>query len=255
VNAPTGPQAQEAALTDLLWLSEKATQGDWKMWANELRADTVGDSNLEHTELVATFPMKADEGGGSHVRDLYFVQALVAWFRANASTLATPARVVSDECSHCDGVGGFRRAICCGKGNPLGDCCGNPDEEMEPCPQCGGSGEQPRLSVTEEVSRIEDAIASGEMGAHMAFTKMRQLIAALSTIQSGAEGKDGWLPIESAPEGEFLALVQGRAFAAFRVGNVIKAEYCNSPFITQPTHWHPYPTPPNTALQPGQESG
>lgn len=47
------------------------------------------------------------------------------------------------ECTHCDGAGGFRRAVCCGNGTPLGDCCGNPNEEMEPCGQCGGSGTTP----------------------------------------------------------------------------------------------------------------
>ena len=98
------------------------------------------------------------------------------------------AQAVGD-CTHCDGAGGFRRAVCCGNGTPLGDCCGNPNEEMEPCPQCGGSGEL-ALSVADEVSRIEDAIASGDMGAHMAFTKMRQLISTLTTPPQPADGGD-----------------------------------------------------------------
>lgn len=73
---------------------------------------------------------------------------------------------------------------------------------------------------------------------------------ATEAVHRAANARGEWLPIESAPEGEFLALVQGRVFSAFRFGGVIKAEYCSAPFMTPPTHWLPYPAPP----APGSEA-
>lgn len=108
------PAPQVEMVSELQRLSDAATQGDWKMWANELRADPVGKSNVDDTELVATFSRKVDSEGCPHVRDLYFVQALVMWFRDNSAAIqaALNARAGGDGLSCCK-VGGREGVLVC----------------------------------------------------------------------------------------------------------------------------------------------
>lgn len=56
-----------------------------------------------------------------------------------------------------------------------------------------------------------------------------------------------WQPIETLPrEGEFLVVVKGKVFSAYKLwgDSPLKAEYSNEPFTDQPTHWMPLPSPP-----------
>jgi len=41
--------------------------------------------------------------------------------------------------------------VCCGMATSSGECCGNPApaQEIEPCPNCGGSGKEPPLDQNE----------------------------------------------------------------------------------------------------------
>ncbi len=91
------------------------------------------------------------------------------------------------------------------------------------------------------------------------------LEAALSTLQSGAEGRDGWLPIESAPrDGTYVLLYDAGRTDTYLIGRwrAMNQGWWGRPTLSgkshlwndDPTHWKPL-NPPTTALQPGQEEG
>lgn len=44
-------------------------------------------------------------------------------------------------CPMCEGRGGIAHFVCCGRGRS--ECCGEPDNDFEPCHVCGGSGNLP----------------------------------------------------------------------------------------------------------------
>lgn len=78
-------------LLALIDLMNRADGGCWRMWANELRSGPVDSADYNDSQHVASFSSRESEEGGSNVVNLYFVQALVEWFRANAESLRTPS--------------------------------------------------------------------------------------------------------------------------------------------------------------------
>lgn len=159
----TGPQAQEAALSELLALSENATPGPWIVESEDqghpaglewcVRSPDAADE--DYTGWIG----RSDDGDNTVIstgcpgdrRDAEFICAAVNWFRANAETLATPARVVS-------------------------------------------ASELPELPVPGVTETRNDMGHSDEYEVGIGFTadQMRAYAqAALSTLKSGAEGKDG----------------------------------------------------------------
>jgi hypothetical protein len=62
-------------------LAERADQGCWRMWANELRSSPEDDADVDHSHIIASF-------AGARTHNLHFVQALVLLYRTHHAEIA-----------------------------------------------------------------------------------------------------------------------------------------------------------------------
>lgn len=237
----TRPEAQEAGTSELLALSLAATSGDWRWSENGNIVSDTQDSDAEF-EIAAVYSEHEDD---SEPANSAFICALVNWFRANASTLATPARVVSEEVEYQFEV--WQNDECQSLGSAM------------TAHECGAEA-------------AHYAAMYGQDGpVEVRFYERRQITeAALSLPTGDAAELPEWLPIESAPtEGLHIrglwvhSLKDGRLkdknWRAFvgcinDAGRFVDPEYGEDFGWEADDYeaWYALPPAPDTALQPGQ---
>ena len=115
-----------------------------------------------------------------------------------------------------------------------------------------------------EVSKIEDLIAEGEIGAHGVFTRMRYMLrSALESRAPSAEAKDAWQPIGTAPHDGTAVLLAARGPDSGCVVGWWDSEWGDGWWMCddgkcavelplrgpEPTHWMPLPALPAIAQQ------
>lgn len=97
------PTRLRTTALEIRHLAEKASQGRWKLWGMQVMADTLGDSNVDHCELVAN--ARTPKADLPDIRT-WNASHIARWDPTTALTVAAMLEWVADAREAIDAVSG-----------------------------------------------------------------------------------------------------------------------------------------------------